>query len=362
MLEAPDISLIGPYPPPFGGISVHLKRLGALLTLNGYSWRQYDTCGGREGPAEVTPIRGSRAAWLARYVLTARERLVHIHGMDNLIARGVVFPLRLLRRRKVALSIHNMRVLGALDELGRAERLYVRSLLRSCSAVHVVNQALEANAINLGVPPERVFTYPAFLPPLGSPPVLPEPVSRFISGCSPSIVAIGNTATWNGHSVYGLDMLVDLLVDLRESAPSSGLLLIVPKAHDVDYGELARLRQHAIANRVADRLMVLPFSEECYPALARSDIFIRPTTTDGDAVSVREALWFGTPVVASDAVVRPPGVHTFEARNREAFASAVLEAWESSGPRPIERLPQGNPSSLSVLAMYRNLLALDSRG
>jgi glycosyltransferase involved in cell wall biosynthesis len=42
-----------------------------------------------------------------------------------------------------------------------------------------------------------------------------------------------------------------------------------------------------------------------------SDIFLRPTRSDGDANSIREALYLGVPVIASDCVERPDQVLTF---------------------------------------------------
>jgi len=59
-----------------------------------------------------------------------------------------------------------------------------------------------------------------------------------------------------------------------------------------------------------------------------SDIYLRPTSTDGDAVAVRESLSLGTPVVASDIVSRPAGVNLFHHRDQSAFfetVSAVLQ-------------------------------------
>ena len=41
------------------------------------------------------------------------------------------------------------------------------------------------------------------------------------------------------------------------------------------------------------------------PVLRLTDVLLKPTNTDGDAISVREALYLGVPVVASDVVERP---------------------------------------------------------
>jgi hypothetical protein len=52
---------------------------------------------------------------------------------------------------------------------------------------------------------------------------------------------------------------------------------------------------------------------------------IRATTTDGDANSIREALSFQVPVIASDVVERPAGSVVFENRSLDDLVRAVGE-------------------------------------
>ena len=62
---------------------------------------------------------------------------------------------------------------------------------------------------------------------------------------------------------------------------------------------------------------------EVYPLLLVSHVFIRPTNTDGNSVSVKEALWFGCQVIASDAVVRPEEVILFANRDSNDLANKI---------------------------------------
>jgi glycogen(starch) synthase len=57
--------------------------------------------------------------------------------------------------------------------------------------------------------------------------------------------------------------------------------------------------------------------EECLHVISRSAALIRPTYTDGDSISVREALALGVPVIASNAVARPAGTVLFETGNSD---------------------------------------------
>ena len=59
-----------------------------------------------------------------------------------------------------------------------------------------------------------------------------------------------------------------------------------------------------------ERVFVYRSSGSIQPALKKCQMLFRPTTTDGDSNLIREALSLGTPVLASDSVERPVGVHT----------------------------------------------------
>ena len=54
------------------------------------------------------------------------------------------------------------------------------------------------------------------------------------------------------------------------------------------------------------------------------DIYVRPTSTDGDSVAVREVIDEGTIVIASDVCVRPEGVIVYKYGDDESFNSAVI--------------------------------------
>ena len=73
-------------------------------------------------------------------------------------------------------------------------------------------------------------------------------------------------------------------------------------------------RLHSLLENVDDedvrRRIRVVLSEPLVPAFAFAEVYLRPTLTDGDAISVREAIAAGVPVLASDVVVRPAAVRT----------------------------------------------------
>ena len=56
-----------------------------------------------------------------------------------------------------------------------------------------------------------------------------------------------------------------------------------------------------------------------------ADIVLRTTLFDGDAISVREALFLGTPVIATATDARPEGVHLIEIGDKDGLAAKVIE-------------------------------------
>ena len=92
---------------------------------------------------------------------------------------------------------------------------------------------------------------------------------------------------------------------------------------------------------VAEQVYILHGNKELWPLFQRVDLFVRPTLSDGDSVSVREALYFNLPVVASDAVERPMGVHCFKQGDSQDFTETVKVAFQDcvyGKPRDISKV------------------------
>jgi glycosyltransferase involved in cell wall biosynthesis len=90
-------------------------------------------------------------------------------------------------------------------------------------------------------------------------------------------------------------------------------------------------------------------------AMQSSDIMLRTTWYDGDAISVREALQLGVPVIASDNGMRPEGTHLIPARDLDALVAAVEKILD----RPSPRVPVASESDRNlgeILTVYQELI------
>ena len=64
-------------------------------------------------------------------------------------------------------------------------------------------------------------------------------------------------------------------------------------------------------------------SVDFYSLMLESNAVIRGTRSDGDSLTVREALYNGTPIIASDCTWRPNGTITYETESSHELFSKL---------------------------------------
>ncbi len=346
--------LIGPCPPPHGGISVHVATAHQLLTRSGARCRVLDAAGRRAGRARKRPstalVRLARL-WARVRHHACRGWSVHVHtNGHNPKSWLVVLVCGLAARRAPGrmVTLHSGMVPAYLAGLAWRRGL-ARLALASYQRVLCVNEEIRQAVAALGLAAGRLEVAPAYLatPPPATP--VPEPLEAWLAGCRPLL-----TATLFFRPEYGFEVLLAALLRLKERHPGLGCLVM-------GSGEA---EEEAAARAAAGELgdwVVLPGDlshDLCLTLISRSDLFVRPTLVDGDALSVREALALGVQVVASDTGNRPPGSVLFtpgDERELAAVAEDVLLAAEApSAPRP------SSPESFGVerlLRTYRDIAA-----
>jgi len=90
-------------------------------------------------------------------------------------------------------------------------------------------------------------------------------------------------------------------------------------------------------------------------AIQRSDLMLRTTWYDGDALSVREGLHLGIPVIATDNGMRPEGVCLIPARNLEVLVRAIEEMLASPQVSKSVAPSMGNQNLEEILSLYEEL-------
>jgi glycosyltransferase involved in cell wall biosynthesis len=199
---------------------------------------------------------------------------------------------------------------------GRLRALVARLTCQLFSRVVCVNREIESALARLGVTHSRLLLLPAFLPPRVKSGLLPPAVERFLGRHSPVL----STALFF-RPEYGFDLLCEAVARLRPDHPLLGLVVM---------GSGPRQEAEALVGRRGLHGAVLFAGDlehdECVKVMARSDVFVRATRTDGDSISVREALSLGIPTVASQVGHRPEGVYLFPRGDVDGLVAALRAA------------------------------------
>jgi glycosyltransferase involved in cell wall biosynthesis len=325
-----SVALVGPYPPPFGGVSVHIKRLHRrLAALDIPSWVYCQPSPAADPEEHVIPasLKFSWHGWIPEHGWRCNTSIVHFH--DGWCWAPAALAM-LLRGKKVVMTLHNQQAGSVMWQgVSRLERRVSRSLFRHRRVWWVaVSQEVKRQLIEKGVPLARISVAPAYIPPRADADAsnLPAYVRDFLGAHSPvlSTYAWRLTIDAQGVDVYGFDQCIELIESLKADFPKIGLAISLPQVSDLDYFHdlKARIKASGIGDNV---LFITEPLDDVHLLWQASDVFVRATNTDGDAVAVREALGLRVPVVASDASARPDGVVLFKARDLEALSHAVRQ-------------------------------------
>jgi glycogen synthase len=334
------IALVGDWPRPYGGVSVHVAALARALRARGLDVRVLDIGEGGHDCDGVVPARGLVRYAAALAEVAAEGRLVHVHTNGaNWKSWLVALAAGRARRRRAPRGVLTLHSGSAPSYLrGRPERR--RLAAAACSGfgrVIAVNDEIAAELRGAGVPSARISVLAPFSPAVLEP-VDPPPAFQAFRAAHGPLLAAGLLPS----PIYGVDLLLQAFVALRGRLPRAGLVLFGRGS------ERAELRAPGVLG-----LGEIPHGE-VLGVLRACEVFVRPTRADGDSVSVREALALGCRVVASDVGHRPAGCVLFPAGDAAALSACLEPA--AAAPRPEPREPGEDPFD-AIVAAYRALAA-----
>lgn len=317
----PKIIQIGAIPPPYGGVTVHLQRLLARLRSEQLDCELLDISDTPKSAPNVRSLKWRRAFM---HLKGHTPAIVHFH---NFAPRNLYLYSVLSTRHKTVLSFHNERFVEELKRHSSPEQALFRRLLDSLSAVVVDSEENFERARTLGLSSERIYTIPEFIPPpfpSAAEENLPVEIQE-LRMRHQYLVATNayQLAFFHGEDMYGIDLIIEMAGRLVfEHELDVAVAILLPNPGNDAY--LAQLRNRIGELGIAARCLLVTTPLEGTSDLWRlSDVVIRATNTDGNSVSILEALACGTPVVASDCVRRHPAVELFRNRDHDSLAATV---------------------------------------
>lgn len=341
---------LGPFAPPHGGVQANLAAIREALLRRGFSCPVITLTRFKGATTDDPEVYRPQSTFqLIRCLMSMRYDIAHLHLGGNLTFRLLCLTLFcvLIPGRRFVLTFHSGGF--ASSPAGRTARPWTLRgfVFRRVDKIIGVNREIIELFGRFGVAPSRLLLIPPHALKLPSSDTrIPEDLKRFLEAHSPVILSVGLL-----EHEYNLPMQIEVLGLVRETYPNAGLIMIGSGTQEKD------LRYLIEKQSWADHIMLTGDIEHAVTirVIAESDLMLRTTVYDGDAISVREALYLGTPVIATDNGMRPEGVRLIPRADLGELHQAIKE--QLAGPAEvISQVDDRNENIQAVLALYQELL------
>lgn len=331
--------MIGPSPPPLGGVSVFVKRYKQKMETAGHEVTVLNPCS----------LNKFRYCISLFSIARGKYDLISIN-VASFYVLAIIFVIGLAGRAQVI--DHNWR---QLERWNFFKVRFFSYMVNRCRELILVGSHLKDYYRGHGVklPLNRVQVQNAFIhPPLEDESRILESYSsdvhKFVKSRSPLLVANGSSITfYKGVDIYGLDMCVELVAALKKTNENIGLLFALADISDEEYFQDINRRIDELGIR--DNFHFMTGQKELWPLLKKADLMLRPTCTDGYCTSVAEARAFGCAVVASDVCQRARGSVIFANRRVEDLLLKCNEVLTATSQELRESVDEELPVDVAVL-------------
>ncbi|EJE8558594.1 hypothetical protein [Vibrio vulnificus] len=270
-----QIVIVGKLPPPFGGVAVSIKNhFEVLKSKDGIDVELFS-------PLDIFKI------------VTSKAKFVHFNfskSYKRLIYTLICFAFR----KKVIHTVHGQ-YFSVKNIFNHITGLFSHRLL-------VLNQELYGNLAPIYSGKVHIVS------PILSVDTEFSSENKWIqdrdSGLKYILLYSNKKTEIDGKDVYGVDFVLSFLNDLNELG-----FKVVFLDLGKDYSFL----------KGSSQIDYYDSPMNFKDLLASVDIYIRPTSTDGQSIAVLESLSVGTPVLASDSVPRPEGCYLYQHENQDEF-------------------------------------------
>lgn len=286
LIIGPDLTIHG-----IGGVTIHVQRLKDSLEKNkfGYEFKDY---------------KCTKLWTLTREI--SKSKIVHFH-ISNPIYQFVLVCCSKLMGKKILMTVH-----GSYGRFGAVKNWMVRSAIRMATVPIVIN---EMSYQKCKIFNKQTRLIPAFIPPQKEERLQAE-IVNLVNRLHDEGKKIVSTNAYNisfdknGNDTYGIGFLLDYFKQ------SDNMALVVSDPSGNYHKQYADLQSSSV--------FFIDYSHPYFELLKHVDYFVRNTSTDGDALSVKEALYLGVPTLCSDVVDRPKGVSTFKYSDSVSFEKCLL--------------------------------------
>lgn len=349
------VLIVGPYPPPYGGLSVQIARLQALLeSSHEYTCEVFNIGEQRREKLDgAISVEGHIGFLKAIFLSAARGQIIHLvtsgHNVKSWLSALTCMLAGRLNGGRTLLVLGSGNLPEYISRAGLALTIAIKLSVRLAGRIVCRNEASREALESAGADGSRILIIPGYLGVTPSEVKAPPPaIEDFMNGGAP---VIATHATLDPE--YALPLLMELLARLAKKHPRVRLVLIGISA--------AEASKSPGYEELKERIYFTGYLEhpKTLSVIKRADLFLRATYFDGDSNSVREALALGVPVVASATDLRPDGVNLFrvgDIEHLEEVTEAVLAKASGATPAPESDSGDADENYRQILKLYESLL------
>ena len=268
---------------------------------------------------DVSQMHFDKMASQEYSVMTAHAEL---EGMAYL------WIMKTIGRKRIIVTVHNSMNANYYMSTNQINRFFLNKMLQSPDVTWITvseqgKQQLYAFPVKPATPVHVISPYipvqdTEYVP-------LCENMQQYISSHDKIIAFYGHSFMQNaGKDIYGFYTAIRVFSGIIGKTDFNvGLILCI--ADNSDTENIALLHEYAEKLDIDDKIFwQIGAIDNIRTLWHNTDIYIRPTSTDGDSVAVREVLDEGVTVIASDVCERPDGVITYKFGNDEELENMIL--------------------------------------
>lgn len=339
---------LGPVPPPEGGISRNMLAIRDELRAAGHRCSIIATSKSTVESNEPDVYHPRSKTALMGLLRNLDHEVLHLHIGGGVTKRvlALAYACTLFGGMRTVMTLHS----GGYATTDAAKNAKSSSLagrvFRRFSRIIAVNEDLADVFRRYGVAEEKLSVImPYSLKAPDDNITVPVDLASFCKSHSPLLLAVGGL-----EKDYDPLMQIAAMRDIVHDLPNAGLMIVGSGSMRVEVE--GAIQKSGCAENIylagnVDHGVTLHLIRD-------ADIVLRTTLFDGDAISIREAMFLDTRVIATNTATRPDGVHLIGVGDSAGLVEKIKEIAASKNETQAATEPD-NSNILAVLSLYREM-------
>lgn len=301
------VNIIGKLPPPKGGVTVHNERLFMWLRKRNID-AKFTSINNVDNKDDNVVYVNNMIKWMINHLIKGFDSdIVHYQGANYFGLIYLVLVNYIFKNKfKLVFTIHGEGYINRLREK-KLLGFIIRLCFKKIDRIFVGGEHLAHQVKLFKGDTTNVVCVDAFLPPLKEGEKgIPKNLDKLFESNIPVICVNAYNVHLISHKsdLYGLHIISKLAKRLTEENIDCKFIVMIADINNRDY-------LNGLFSNLDNVVLLSDNTINGWEIISKSDLLIRPTSTDANAISMKEAMMYGVDVIASDVVPRYKGVQTF---------------------------------------------------